>query len=189
MNDATPSTFGFTFNSRPVANVSLNARYRYFNHENKTPMFDGEEYVRLDQVFEEGGGETEQFNVTRNTFIAGIGFSGVRYTTFKVDYVHDGVERTHREFAKTAENAIRFAVDSVGSSLVTARVSYEYASRTGSGFNEEVLDAAGQQPEMRHYDVANRNRNRGMVLFTLVPSPNAGVTFSMAAGSSTWCRC
>ncbi len=179
-------TFGFTFNSRPVANVSLNARYRYFNHENKTPMFDGEEYVRLDQVFEEGGGETEQFNVTRNTFIAGIGFSGVRYTTFKVDYVHDGVERTHREFAKTAENAIRFAVDSVGSSLVTARVSYEYASRTGSGFNEEVLDAAGQQPEMRHYDVANRNRNRGMVLFTLVPSPNAGVTFSMAAGKDKY---
>lgn len=179
-------TFGFTFNSRPVPNVTLNARYRYFNRDDKTPTFDGEEYVRLDQVFEEGGGETEHFNVTSNTFNAGVGFSGIRYTTFKVDYAYDGVERTHREFAKTAENAIRFSVDSVGSSLLTARVSYEYASRTGSGFSEEVLDKAGQQPDMRHYDVANRNRNRGMVLLTLMPSPMAGITFSMAAGKDKY---
>jgi len=179
-------TFGFTFNSRPVTDVSVNARYRYFSRDNKTPMFDGDEYVRLDQVAEEGGGETEQFNVTSNTFTAGVGYSGIRYTTFKVDYAHDGVERTHREFAKTNENAIRFSADSLGSSLVTARVSYEYASRSGSGFKQEVLDTAGQQPDMRHYDVANRNRNRGMVLVTLMPSPNAGVTFSMAAGKDKY---
>jgi len=180
------SNFGFSLNSRPVPHVWLTARYRYFNHDNKTPMFDGEEYVRFDQVAEEGGGETEQFNITRKTFLLGASYSGVPLVAFRVDYGHDAVDRTHREFKTTSENSIKFSVDSIGSPLFTLRSSYEYARRTGSGFDEEVLDEAGQQPEMRHYDVANRNRNRGTVMFTATPTPLVGVSFALAAGKDKY---
>jgi MtrB/PioB family decaheme-associated outer membrane protein len=180
------TNFGFSVNSRPVPHVWLTARYRYLNHDNKTPMFDGEEYVRFDQVAEEGGGETEQFNIKRSTLRLGASYSGVPVVTFRVDYGHDSVDRTHREFATTNENLIKFSADALGSPLYTLRASYQYSGRTGSGFDEEVLVEAGQQPEMRHYDVANRNRNVGTVIFTATPKPRVGFTFSLAAGKDNY---
>lgn len=177
---------GLAFNSRPVPNLWLTGRYRYRKHDNKTPMFEGDEYVRFDQVLEEGGGETEQFNIERNTLNLGLSYTALPHTAFRVDYVRDAVDRTHREFATTTENAITFSVDSIGSQFVTLRSSYEHAQRTGSGFSEEVLEHAGQQPEMRHYDVANRDRDRGTMLFTVTPNAIAAVTFSLAAGKDDY---
>ena len=86
------------------------------------------------------------------------------HASFKVDYGRNAIDRTFREYATTTENSIKFSVDSVGSALVTLRSSYEYAKRTGSGFDEAILSTPGQQPDMRHYDVANRNENRGTVM-------------------------
>jgi hypothetical protein len=48
----------FNFNSRPNRYFGLTMRYRYNDHQNKTPAFDAEEYVRFDAVPEETGGET-----------------------------------------------------------------------------------------------------------------------------------
>ncbi len=180
------ASFGLRLNSRPAANLWLNARYRYFNHDNKTPAFNGEEYVRLDQVMEETGGETDNLNIKQNQLTLGMAYSAMPHASFKVDYGRNAIDRTFREFATTTENSIKFSVDSVGSALVTLRSSYEYAKRTGSGFDEAVLSDAGQQPEMRHYDVANRDRNRGTVMFTLTPNAKSDVTFSLAAGKDTY---
>jgi len=179
-------TFGLRLNSRPAASLWVNARYRYFNHDNKTPAFNGEEYVRLDQVMEETGGESEGHNIKQNQFAVGMAYTAMPHASFKVDYDRNAVDRTLREFATTTENSIKFSVDSVGSALATLRASYEYAKRTGSGFDEAILEDAGQQPEMRHYDVANRNRNRGTVMFTLTPNEKSDVTFSLAAGKDTY---
>ncbi len=180
------ATFGLNFTSRPAPKLWLKGRYRYFNHDNKTPTFNGEEYVRLDQVLEETGGETDQLNITQNQLTLGMAYNALPHASFKVDYGRNAIDRTHREFATTTENSIKFSVDSVGSPLLTLRSSYEYAKRTGSGFDEAILTDAGQQPDMRHYDVANRNRNRGTVLFTVTPNEKTDVTFSVAAGKDTY---
>jgi MtrB/PioB family decaheme-associated outer membrane protein len=180
------ATFNLRLNSRPAANVWLNARYRYFNHDNKTPAFNGEEYVRLDQVMEETGGESEGHNIKQNQFAVGMAYTAMPHASFKVDYGRNAIERTLREYATTTENSIKFSVDSVGSALVTLRSSYEYAKRTGSGFDEAILTDAGQQPDMRHYDVANRDRNRGTLTFTLTPNEKTDVTLSVAAGKDTY---
>ena len=180
------ASFGLVATSRPAANLWLNARYRYFNHDNKTPVFNAEEYVRLDQVMEETGGETDNLNITQNQLTLGMAYTAMPHASFKVDYGRNAIDRTFREFATTTENSIKFSVDSVGSALVTLRSSYEYAKRTGSGFDEAILTDSGQQPDMRHYDVANRNRNRGTVMFTLTPTAKSDVTFSLAAGQDTY---
>ena len=44
--------------------------------------------------------------------------------------------------------------------MVTFRAHYEYGSRTGSGLDEALLVEIGEQPGMRHYDLANRTRNQ-----------------------------
>jgi putative beta-barrel porin MtrB/PioB len=70
--------------------------------------------------------------------------------------------------------------DAFGSQFVSFRAQYEYGDRTGSGLDEELLTEIGEQPAMRHYDVANRSRNR----FTgqVDVSPNELLTLSASAG-------
>jgi hypothetical protein len=63
---------------------------------------------------------------------------------------------------------------------VTFRAEYELSDRTGSGLNEDLLTQIGEQPDMRHYDIANRTRNRFTGEINLVP--NDLWTFSATAG-------
>jgi hypothetical protein len=68
----------------------------------------------------------------------------------------------------------------VGTSWLTFRTQYEYGDRTGSGLDEELLTEIGEHPEIRHYDVADRTRNRFTAQADIVP--NDLWTFSASGG-------
>ena len=53
-------------------------------------------------------------------------------------------------------------------------------SRTGSGLDEQSLVEIGEQPELRHYDLANRTRNRFVGQVDVVPSE--ALTLSLSTG-------
>jgi hypothetical protein len=55
---------------------------------------------------------------------------------------------------------LQLTADAVGAQWITLRAQYEFADRAGSGLNEDLLAQIGEQPQMRHYDVANRSRHR-----------------------------
>jgi hypothetical protein len=63
---------------------------------------------------------------------------------------------------------------------MTFRASYEYGSRTGSGLDQNLLVEIGEQPSMRHYDLADRNRNQFTGQVDVVP--NDMWTFSLSGG-------
>ena len=75
---------------------------------------------------------------------------------------------------------LHLTADMVGSQMFTFRANYELADRTGSGFNEDLLTEIGEQPDMRHYDVADRTRNRFTGQMDIVP--NDLWTFSVSGG-------
>jgi len=68
----------------------------------------------------------------------------------------------------------------VGNQWMTFRAQYEHAKRTGDGLDEAGLVEIGEQPTLRHYDVADRNRDKftGQVDIT----PTELVTVSVSAG-------
>src|SRR6185436_7273599 len=63
---------------------------------------------------------------------------------------------------------------------MTFRAHYDHFKRTGDGLDEEGLVEIGEQPALRHYDVADRNRDSftGQVDVT----PNERLTISLSAG-------
>ena len=91
---------------------------------------------------------------------------------------HNGYD--FRIFESTNENVLQLKADAVGSQWVTFRAHYEYGSRTGSGLDEASLVEIGEQPQMRHYDLANRTRNRFVGQVDLTPSE--ALTLSVSAG-------
>ncbi len=64
----------------------------------------------------------------------------------------------------------RVSADAVGTSWLTFRAQYEVGERTGSGLDEAAADRIGEHPEMRHYDLADRTRNRFTAQVDIVPS-------------------
>ena len=174
------------FTSRPSQIVWLNARYRYYDLNDRTPTFDGVEYVRFDQVVEEEGGHREPFSIKRQNFDVDASFTPVGYTAFKIGYGRAQGDRTSRIFGKTVENTLRASVDTTGNQYVSLRTTYEHSARRGHDFEPEILVEAAEQPGMRHFDIASRDRDRVVAIATLTPVSQLGLNFSVGAGKDTY---
>jgi MtrB/PioB family decaheme-associated outer membrane protein len=171
----------YGINSRPVENVWLNARYRYYDYANKTPHFEARQLVG-DAALGTALWETEPLSVKNQMLDLDASFTPIDHFAFGVGYARRDDRRTFRIFEDTAEDTFRVSVDSTGNAFYSLRVKYEFSTRDGSGFEPELLEEVGEQPDMRHFDVANRDRTRVTTLLTLTPLPWLNVNGSIAAG-------
>jgi MtrB/PioB family decaheme-associated outer membrane protein len=175
------------FSSRPTRTVTLNARYRYYDYANKTPHFsigsDLTPSIPLgDFALVAQHHETEPASFKRNTFDFDASFTPLDYLALGAGYGREDADRTFRIFEKTAEDTFRFTVDSVGNEYVTLRTRYEFSKREGSGFEEHLLDDVGEQPEFRHFDIANRDRKRLLSTLTITPVSFFSLNGSLGRG-------
>lgn len=168
-------------NSRPNNVLGFQVRYRYNRHDNQTPHFAAEEYVRFDAVPEETGGETEQFDITQDTLDATTTFT-LKAVAMRVGYGYDNFNRTGRSFSNMADRRFRFSIDTLRTQLLTIRAGYDFTDRTGSGFSESAVEEGGSQPGIRFYDEADSLNHRTSVIFIL--SPVDVVNFSATVGTS-----
>ena len=86
---------------------------------------------------------------------------------------HNGYD--HRIFESTNENVLQLKADSTGFGWMNFRARYEYGNRSGSGLDEASLVQIGEQPALRHYDVADRTRNRFVGQVDVVADRSADV--------------
>jgi len=169
----------YTFNSRPSEFLWLNARYRYFDYANKTPIYDTLALVG-DWALGTAVWESEPASTKRKTLDLDGQIAASRHFDVGFGYTREDADRTYRIYEKTAEDIYRVNFDSVANQYVTFRTKYEHSRRDGSGFDEELLAEVGEQPDTRHYDIANRTRDR--VTATLFVTPGKYVTFNTSFG-------
>ncbi len=77
---------------------------------------------------------------------------------------------------------MRIKVDTLGTGLVSVRAMYEYAQRRGKGFDVKILTDVTEQPGMRHFDLAERDRNRFTLVGSFMPVTNWALNLSTAIG-------
>jgi hypothetical protein len=107
-------------------------------------------------------------------------YSPIRYLSVGAAYAREDQDRTFRIFENTAENTFRVTADSTGNQWVTFRAKYEVSKRSGSGFQEHLLEEVGEQPELRHFDLADRDRKRFLTTLSVTPLPY--LSFNASAG-------
>jgi len=181
--DARITAMNYTVNSSPVRNLWLNARFKRYDFDNRTPVFHITNYVRTDQVVTASRlGETEPLGYLRDNFDLDASLTPVPFTAFRIGYGREAVSRSHRYSETTTENILRGTVDLTGSSVVSLRAVYEHSRRTGTGLDEEVLDDVGEQVSLRQFDISDRDRDRVSLIFQLTPIDVLGITASIAAG-------
>jgi MtrB/PioB family decaheme-associated outer membrane protein len=170
--------------SRPDDDWRFSTRFRRYDYNNNTPETAIPQYVSYDtEVSDSLTGGPELFAHDRNTFDADATWTGLGPVALTLGYTNNHNGYDHRTFESTNEHVLQLKADAVGSQWVTYRAHYEYGSRTGSGLDEASLEQIGEQPQLRHYDLANRTRNRFVGQVDVLPSET--VTLSLSAGFGT----
>ena len=157
--------------SHPATDWRFGARFRNYTYANHMPATSITQFVNYDtSVATTPTGGPELFAHDRTTFDADATWDKLKPVALTVGYSHNANGYDARIFQSSGEDVFRVSADAVGSSWATFRVLYEVGSRTGSGLDEEALIDIGEHPEMRHFDLADRTRNRFTGQVDFVPS-------------------
>lgn len=188
--EARTSSVSVNFVSRPVRFVDLNVRYRSYDYDNRTPELTLTERVSYDNAPAAVAPpvHTEPYGVTRHTFDADFRLIPRGYTSAGIGFSRIAEDRSHRIFESTTDNTIRLTFDTLGHPWFSLRTKYEHAQRRGEGIEqgERMLASLGEQPGMRHFDIAQRDRDRVTVIGTVTPLGNLSGSLSIAAGKDDY---
>ncbi len=173
-------------NSRPHRYLTLSARYRYNSRNDFTRPFAAEEYVRMDAVPEETGGEAEAFNINRNTFDVNAALTPLKYGTIRFGYGMDRYEHGIRATEGYKDDTFRVSFDTVSLKVMTLRAQYENTARKAVDLDIAEIEAGGGQPALRFYDEASRDRDRFSLMAEFNPIASVGVNLTVATGKDDY---
>jgi MtrB/PioB family decaheme-associated outer membrane protein len=170
--------------SRPAADWRFSGRVRNYTYDNRMPVTSITDMISYDDgpsTTPTGG--PDLYAHSRTTIDGDATWTRLLPFAITVGYSHNGRGYDARIIESSGEHVFRISADAVGSSWLTFRTQYEYGSRGSSGLDETQLTDIGEQPGMRHYDLADRTRNRFTGQVDIVPSD--AVTFSLSGGVLT----
>ena len=130
--------------------------------------------------------ENEPSSKKQHTLDLDASIAASRYLSLDAGFSRETSDRTFRIFEKTEDNTFRVGLDSTGNQYVTLRAKFEHSKRTGSGFDEALLEEVGEQPEMRHFDIANRDRDRVTATLNITPTAIFDVNASVSTGKDDY---
>ena len=172
--------------SRPRRDVWLNASYRLYDYNNETPHFTAVNAVIGDWARTTQVHENEPTSYLRSTLDLEASYAPLRYVSVGAGFSREDQNRTFRIFEDTSENIFRVTADSTGNKWVTFRTKYEFGRRNGSGFDPHLLEEVGEHLEMRHFDLAERDRRRFLATLSVTPLGYLSVHASAGAGKDDY---
>jgi len=172
-----------SFTSRPHKNIGINARYRYFDYKNQTPEFTQTARVSYDASLSTLAtpNVAPRYGGTRDAFDGDVTLRAAA-STFGIGYSRKGRHFEERIFESSAENTFRLRYDAFSSRWFSAHSKYEHSIRRGDGLNTDELVAAGEHPELRTFDIADRNRDLFTMTGMVTPLASLGISLSAGAG-------
>ena len=181
--EARITSMTYRFTSRPLPMLWLNAQYRLYDYDNRTPHFPVTQYVRLDgTVGTSATGGSEPFEMQRHFVDVDASVTPFRHLAFRVGYGREHDDRSYRYLEETTEDVVRASIDASGFAWGSVRLQYDHSERRGEGFDEEVLDDIGEQISLRQFDISDRNRDRVSAMVQVMPWDAVGVNVTASVG-------
>jgi MtrB/PioB family decaheme-associated outer membrane protein len=187
--DASAHTIATNLNlvSRPLDDWRFSARFRGYDYDNETPHASIPQFINYDtSVTTSSTGGPELFAHSTNTFDADATWTKLQPLALSVGYTNNHNNHDFRTFGTTNENVLRLTADAVGTTWVTFHARYEHGDRTGSELDEESLITIGEQPQLRHFDIADRTRNRFVGQVDVTPNEALTLSFSSSIGNDDY---
>jgi MtrB/PioB family decaheme-associated outer membrane protein len=187
--DAQANIFSTNLNlvSRPITDWRFGARLRVYDFNNDTPHANIPQFINYDtSVTTSSTGGPELYAHSRTNFDADATWTGLLPLALTAGFTRNNSSHDFRIFESTGENILRLTADAIGSQWVTFRAQYEVGSRSGSGLDEALLEQIGEQPALRHYDLANRTRNRFSGQVDVLPSEKWTLNAALGVGKDNY---
>jgi MtrB/PioB family decaheme-associated outer membrane protein len=173
--------------SHPVPDWEFTARIREYHYNNNTPATPISSYVSYDtSVNTSLTGGPELYAHSRTNVEGDATWTGLKPVALTAGFSRNDAGYDARIFQSTGENVLRLSADAVGTQWMTFHGKYEYGSRSGSDLDEALLVQIGEQPSMRHYDLANRNRNQFTAIVDMVPNDQWAFSVSGGTGKDSY---
>lgn len=181
----------YALNTRLHRDVSLTARYRYYQLDNDTRELYFQDYVQADSLLVTTDRRNLAIGYTKQNAGLDAVWRPLSLVSLKTGYEWERYHRTERDVRFTDEHSEKAAIDVTPTDWLLLRASYLYAQRRFDEYDHQrfVRDytypagepgALGQHPSLRKFDLANRDRNRVEVLGQL--SPLDALTFTVTFG-------
>lgn len=178
--------YNLTLTSKPLEMLRSKIRYRYYQREDDADEIHFPGYVRMDAVWQGHEIQTEPIGYDKHNVDVDFSIDVLESTSLGLGYGYERWSRDHREVSATDENILRVSLDSAPSEFVSLRTSYELSVRDIDGDYDPTVPFHGaenipQMPQLRKYDLADRDKNEVQVLLSVFPIDNLSIT-----GGFTW---
>jgi MtrB/PioB family decaheme-associated outer membrane protein len=181
--DARITSMNYRITSRPLPQLWLNAQFRLYDFDNRTPHFPVEQYVRLDgNVASSATGGSHAFEYSRKFVDLDASVTPFRFVAFRAGYGQERDDRSYRFVEETTEHVVRASIDGTGFGWGSVRLQYDHSVRTGEGFDEQALSEIGEQISLRQFDISDRTRDRVSAIVQLLPWESVGFHATASVG-------
>ena len=169
------------FTTRPTDYFAFDMKYRFNDHDNVTPEWNGQYNVRFDAVPENvPGAASDGLDIRQSTVETGATFSLPRRgTALRFGYILDDVKRSGRAFSDMTDYTFRASLDAYQNQYVSLRGLIESTRRIGSGLSIEHIEEGGGQHQLRFYDEADMDRLKSSVILGFTPSSKFDLNLSV----------
>ncbi|HET7745658.1 MAG TPA: MtrB/PioB family outer membrane beta-barrel protein [Vicinamibacteria bacterium] len=127
-------SMSYNLTSRPVDNLTLTARYRSYDLDNKTPSIEFPGYVRFEAVWEEIPRRSVPYSFKTDRLEGTMAYDFGRFG-LEAGYRRSAFHRTFRETEETVENAALVSARLRASDWLMVRGSFERARRDFDQFH------------------------------------------------------
>jgi MtrB/PioB family decaheme-associated outer membrane protein len=182
------------FTARPLPDLDLRARYRYYDFHNDTPVLSFPGHVVNDQTFDGEVVRNVPNDYERQQASLDAAYRFSRTLRVRAGPFWDQWSRSRdREVSRLDEWGGKVSMDLRPARWMTVRADYLFGSRNGTEYKPfdhlaATLDvnqledpdfaAGGQLAELRKFDEADRTRNEARLLTQLVPREDLDLSFS-----------
>lgn len=181
--DAAVTALMLRVTSRPRRWAWLNASYRGYDFDNRTPPLTIAQRVNYDQsVVVPTSPTSHPLSFQRGLLELDTSVTPWRNGAFRVGFTREAVDRSFRLFEQTVEHGLRVGYDWTSNPFVTVRAHYLHANRTGTGLDEEVNSDIGEQVSLRQFDISERIRDTAQVIVTAIPIGSLSFNLNVAVG-------
>ena len=173
--------------SRPADDWRLTARLRTYNFDNVMPATTITDYVSYDSSVNTSlTNGPFVYSHARGILTADATWTGLQAVALGVGFTRNHSGYVHRIYSDTDEDTLTLTADAVSLPWGTIRAEAEFSDRTGSDLDEASLVQIGEQPKLRHYDVANRQRRKFTGQLDLFPSDVWSLSFNAGVGNDDY---
>jgi MtrB/PioB family decaheme-associated outer membrane protein len=185
--DAQIFSYNLNVVSRPVTDWRFSARLRHYGFDNQTPQAFIPQFVSYDASYRASPTNgPELFAHDRTTFDIDGTWSGLGRIALTAGYSLNANGYEHRIFESSDEHLFTLKADATGPGWLTFRAHYDHSERTGDGLDEAGLIQIGEQPKLRHFDIADRTRDKFVGQIDVTPREAVTISFNGGFGDDDY---